>query len=183
MWRWPNRGWPHCKGPVICTNRIGPRPNPDKYPCQFPLRVIPIRKKLVYLMHPDKEDVFSGYGLPLEDRYHLVGLLMIDRPYRADEEWLQRVREEFGDFHLAYMTRSGERGIACEMRIERESRKFLKEVDHPLSEKIVEKIYPLLEYRPSPRFRMRWDDRARLWVSEFDLEGNLYKGARTLSNR
>jgi len=129
------------------------------------------RKRLIYLMHPDKENVFSGYGLPLEDRYHLVGLLMIDRPYRADEDWLYRVREEFGDFQLAYMTSSGERGMVCNMKIERESRKFLKEIDHPLDEKIARRLYPLLEYRPRPSFRMRWDDGIRMWVSEFDLEG------------
>jgi hypothetical protein len=133
--------------------------------------VIPIGKKnLIHLMHPDKEDVFSGYGLPLEDRYHLVGLLMIDRPYRADEEWLEKVREEFGDFHLAYMTSSGERGMLCNMTIEEDSRKFLKEIDHPLNEKIARRLYPFLEYRPNPSFRMRWDDNLRMWVSEFDLE-------------
>lgn len=133
--------------------------------------MIPIsRKKLIYLMHPDKENVFSGYGLPLEDRYHLVGLLMIDRPYRADEEWLYRVREEFGDFQLSYMTSSGERGMVCNMKIEKDSRKFLKEIDHPLEEKIARRLYPLLEYRPNPSFRMRWDDGIRMWVSEFDLE-------------
>lgn len=134
--------------------------------------MIQIEKKLIYLMHPDKENVFSGYGLPLEDRYHLVGLLMIDRPYRANDDWLYRVKEEFGDFHLAYMTHSGERGILCQMKIEKESRKFLKEMDYPLDEKIKKRLYPLLEYKPDPRFRMRWDDATRLWVSEFDLEGD-----------
>lgn len=134
--------------------------------------MVPIKKKkLVYLMHPDKENVFSGYGLALEKRYRLVGFLMIDRPYRANDDWLYRVKEEFGDFHLAYMTRSGERGIACQMRIDKESLKFLKEMDHPLSDKIAKKLYPLLEYRPNPRFRIRWDDALRMWRSEFDLEG------------
>jgi hypothetical protein len=127
-------------------------------------------KKLIYLMHPDKENVFSGYGLPLEDRYHLVGLLLIDRPYLADEEWLHRVREEFGEFQLAYMTSSGDRGMVCNMKIEKGSRKFLKEIYHPMDEKIGKKLYPLLEYRPNPSFRMHWDDDIRMWVSEFDLE-------------
>jgi hypothetical protein len=140
--------------------------------------VVHIRKKLVYLMHPDKENVFSGYGLPLEGSRHLVGLLMIDRPYRADEEWLSRVREEFGDFHLAHMTRNRERGIACQMRVDKESRKFLKEMDHPLSERIAEKLYPLLRYRPNPRFRVRWDDNARMWLSEFDLEEEPYENQK-----
>ncbi|MBW1859347.1 MAG: hypothetical protein JRI70_04530 [Deltaproteobacteria bacterium] len=136
--------------------------------------MIPIKKKLVYLMHPDKENVFSAYGLPVEDKYHLVGFLMIDRLYRADADWLDMVREEFGDFHLAYMTRSGERGIACRMKIDKESRKFLKEMESPLNEKISQKINPLLEYEPNPRFRMRWDDNVRMWVSEFDLERDNY---------
>jgi hypothetical protein len=154
------------------TNRTAP---PDlsliNIAADTPSRVIPItRKKLIYLMHPDKENVFSGYGLPLEDRYHLVGFLMIDWPYPADEEWLYRVGQEFGEFHLAYMTRAGERGIACQMKIDRESRKFLRELDNDLSELIAEKISPLLEYRPNPRFRMRWDDKTRMWVSDFDLE-------------
>ena len=141
-----------------------------KSPDNFSLGVIQIeKKKLVYLMHPDKEDVFSGYGLPLEDRYHLIGLLMIDRPYRADDEWLHKVGEEFGDFHLCYMTRSAERGIACQMKIHKDSRKFIKELDNELSEPIAEKISHLLEYRPNTRFRMRWDNHIRMWVSEFDI--------------
>jgi nuclear transport factor 2 (NTF2) superfamily protein len=128
------------------------------------------KKKLLYLMHPDKENVFSGYGLPLENRYHLVGLLMIDRPYRANDDWLARVKDEFGDFLLAYMTRSGERGIACQMKIDKDSKKFLREIDHPLNDKLAKKLYPLLENRPNPKFRMLWDDQSRGWVSEFDLE-------------
>jgi hypothetical protein len=131
--------------------------------------VIPIKKKLIYLMHPDKEDVFSGYGLPLENKHQLIGLLMIDRPYKVDDEWLDKVREEFGDFQLVYMTRSGERGIACQMKIERDSRKFLKEMDYPISDNIAKKLYPLLEYCPNPRFRMRWNDGTRMWVSDFDI--------------
>ena len=132
------------------------------------------KKKLIYLMHPDKEKVFSGYGLPLENRYHLVGLLMIDRPYRADPDWLEKVREEFGGFYIAYMTPSGERGIACEMKIEKDSRMFLKELDNPISGKIGGKLYPLLEYRPNPRFKMHWDDQYGAWMSEFELENKGY---------
>lgn len=140
-----------------------------------PSGVVPITKKrLVYLTHPDKNDVFPGYGLPLENRYHLVGLLMIERPYRADDEWLPRAKEEFGDFHISYMAPSGERGIACNMKIEKESRKFLKEMGHPMSERIAKKLYPLLKYRPNPGFRMRWDDHTRAWVSEFDMESGEY---------
>jgi hypothetical protein len=55
------------------------------------------------------------------------------------------------------------------MRVDKESRKFLKEVDHPLNDKIAKKPYHLLEYRLNQRFRMCWDDISRMWVSEFDL--------------
>lgn len=127
-------------------------------------------KRLIYLTHPDREEAYSGFGLPLENKYHLVGLLLIDRPYRADDEWLHKVREEFGQFHLDYMTPSGERAMACRMKIDADSRQFLKEIEHPMSQKMEKKLYPLLEHAPVPTFAMRWDDQYRAWVSEFDLK-------------
>ena len=49
------------------------------------------RGTLYYLTHPGTEDTFSGYGLTIYPDHpeHLIGLLMIDRPYPADPNWLQ----------------------------------------------------------------------------------------------
>jgi hypothetical protein len=52
----------------------------------------------------------------------LVGLLMIDRPCPADPEWSAEVEATFGECELIAMTPTGERGIACQMQIEPESR-------------------------------------------------------------
>ena len=45
--------------------------------------------ELHYLWHPETEDVFSGYGLTVEQerKDRLVGLLMVDRPHPVDPDW------------------------------------------------------------------------------------------------
>jgi hypothetical protein len=46
---------------------------------------------------------------------------MVDRPKPANPEWLKQVENAFGAYQLVPMTKTGERGIACQMHIEPES--------------------------------------------------------------
>ncbi len=89
---------------------------------------VPKRGELYFLWHPGTEDIFSGYGLVAKEGFkdYLVGLLMVDRPRRADAEWLKEVEATFGEYQLVAMTAAGERGIACQMRIEPESLPHLR---------------------------------------------------------
>ncbi len=78
------------------------------------------RGELYYRRHPETDQIFSGYGLTNESgrKDRLVGLLMVDRPHPADPDWLETVASTFGECQVAPMTASGERGLACLMRIE-----------------------------------------------------------------
>ena len=71
----------------------------------------PQRRDLYFLWHPSTEDVFSGYGLIAREgiKDHLVGIPMVDRPRRADPEWLQEVEATFGECCLVPMTATGEK--------------------------------------------------------------------------
>jgi hypothetical protein len=82
-----------------------------------PRREIIGRGELFFLSHPGAGESFSGYGLTMHpgSAELLVGLLMIDRPHRADREWLAEVEATFGECELVAMTPTGERGIACQM--------------------------------------------------------------------
>lgn len=73
--------------------------------------------ELFFLCHPKAEGTFSGYGLTMQPGTEelLVGLLMIDRPYSADPDWLAEIEATFGECELIAMTPAGERGIACQM--------------------------------------------------------------------
>ena len=64
------------------------------------------RSQLFYLWHPEVDQTFSGYGITDEEnnRAALVCLLMVDRPFPADKEWLQSVNETFGECKLVPMT-------------------------------------------------------------------------------
>jgi hypothetical protein len=77
--------------------------------------------ELYFLQHPTAEATFSGYGLTLRPGRtdHLAGLLMVDRPAPVDPYWLAEVEELFGGYVLAPMTATGERGIACQMHVDR----------------------------------------------------------------
>jgi hypothetical protein len=48
---------------------------------------------LFFLCHSGTENMFSGYGLTVEEgtEKSLVGILMVERPKRADLNWLKRV--------------------------------------------------------------------------------------------
>jgi hypothetical protein len=77
------------------------------------------RGELFFLWHPGTEQIFSGCGLAMQpgSSEFLAGLLMVDRPYPADPEWLQEVESAFGECRLVAMTATGERGIACQLQV------------------------------------------------------------------
>ena len=59
-------------------------------------------KPLYFLTHEVNPGVFSGYGIPLKEgeKSPLVGMLMVDRPNRCPEEYLQCLRDTFGEVML-----------------------------------------------------------------------------------
>ena len=74
-----------------------------------------VKSDLLFLSHPGIENLFSGYGLTVEQgrKNLLVGVLMVDRPKPADPEWLSQVEKAFGEYQLVRMIQTGERGILC----------------------------------------------------------------------
>lgn len=85
--------------------------------------------ELFFLSHPGKEGIFSGYGLTVEEgsRRNLVDILMVDRPKPVDRNWLRQVERHFGHYQLVPMTATGERGIVCQMEVEPESQKHIRQ--------------------------------------------------------
>jgi len=124
----------------------------------------PRKPELLFLWHPGTADIFSGYGLALAPA-HLVGLVMIDRPRRADPAWLENIRETFGAYELAAMTQTGERGIFCQMHIANESLRYLAQLNHPLTAAIHAALLPLLTQTPTVTLTLQWDGAQRCWVS------------------
>jgi len=77
-------------------------------------------KALYFLTHEERPEMFSGYGIPLNegDKSSLVGMLMVDRPERVAPEYLDRIYNTFGEFQLGPMTSNGDRGLYTRMRID-----------------------------------------------------------------
>jgi hypothetical protein len=119
---------------------------------------------LVCLWHPGTRDIFSGYGLRMAPA-HLVGVVMVDRPRPVDPAWLEEVRQTFGGYELVPMTRSGERGMICQMRIVEESRVHLRVMRSAQSEAIRQALLPLLADLPAVTLAMAWDESSGGWVS------------------
>ncbi len=126
------------------------------------------RGELYFLHHPTTSDTFSGYGLTLRPgvKDFLAGLLMVDRPQPVDPEWLKEVEHTFGEYQLTAMTATGERGIACQMRIEPDSQSYLRQFPTEKVAAIEQALQPLLEEPPKPCFSLRWDAEQELWTSE-----------------
>lgn len=125
--------------------------------------------ELFFLSHPDTNDIFSGYGLTMQtgSKGLLAGVLMVDRPRPADPMWLREVETTFGECRLIPMTASGERGILCRMQIERDSLPYLQQFYDHKAAAIQVALKPLLDAPPSPVFRLRWQEKARSWQSQF----------------
>jgi hypothetical protein len=137
------------------------------------------RGQLYFLHHPHTQDTFSGYGLTLREGYKdfLVGLLMVDRPQPVDPAWLAEVEETFGAYQLTAMTKTGERGITCQMVIEPDSQASLRSFPTQKAAAIEQALTPLMEELPAACFHLRWDEEQSLWVSEmvrpFELPAEL----------
>jgi hypothetical protein len=127
------------------------------------------RGELFFLGHPGKEEIFSGYGLTIEEgsKGKLVGVLMVDRPRPADPNWLRQVERNFGEYQLVPMTATGERGIVCRMEIEQESLNYLRQYSSDKSSAIREVLKPLLDKLPKPRFILSWNEERQLWQSRW----------------
>jgi hypothetical protein len=127
------------------------------------------RGELFFLWHPGTDQVFSGYGLTMQpsSTEFLTGLLMVDRPYPADLEWIDEVEATFGECRLVAMTATGERGIACQMQIAPESLPYLHQFPGPRATAMQTALEPLLEDPPKPAFTLRWVEELRAWCSTF----------------
>lgn len=133
------------------------------------------RGELLCLYHPGTNDIFSGYGLVMQDDWpgHLTGLLMVDRPFPADPTWLESIRELYGACDLVPMTARGERGLACQMHIEPDSLQHLRRLSPAFGRLLQEALEPMLEEPPSPTLLLRWDEERRLWASEMVVRQGL----------
>jgi len=128
-----------------------------------------------YLWHPYTKDVFSGYGLGKNNDY-LIGILMVDRPRKAPEEYLNEIKKAFGECQLYPMANDGCRGILCQMNIEEESRQYIKNFKFSINKTVLERFTPLLKINPKPHFLMKYSQDQGLWVSEFYLSENAQRG-------
>ena len=135
----------------------------------------PQRGELYFLGHPGTSDIFSGYGLVVEDGSagHLLGILMVDRPRPADPRWLEEVETTFGECQLVPMTARGDRGVVCQMQIEPCNLSFLRRVPGFQAEAIKSALEPLLADPPKPIFSLHWDAEMRLWCSRFGSSAEL----------
>jgi hypothetical protein len=124
--------------------------------------------ELFFLLHPG-EVQFSGYGLTLErgSISPLVGFLMIDRPQPASAAWLKQVQEHFGHYDLVPMTKTGERGIICQMWIAKQSIRYVQQLPGAFIPTLQAALFPLLSVPPIPQFDVFWDRKMRLWKSLF----------------
>jgi hypothetical protein len=76
-------------------------------------------KPLYFLTHEDNPWMFSGYGIPIsEGKSPLAGMLMIDRPTRCPEGYLQELKKAFGEVVAGPMTLNGDRGLFTQMRVD-----------------------------------------------------------------
>jgi hypothetical protein len=123
--------------------------------------------QLYFLTHPGSGKIFSGYGLSTREgrKDHLVGLLMVDRPRPVDPGWLNQIEEAYGAYQLVPMTAGGDRGILCQMRVEKESRALLRQLPHPRAREIEHALKPLLDAPPNPILKLGWDEESQLWTS------------------
>ncbi len=142
--------------------------------------------ELYFLRHPETEGIIAGYGLTMRDgrKDLLVGLVMVDRPKPVDPEWLNEIEITFGEYQLAVMTASGERGISCQIQVEPESLPYL--CQFPADEKTSAMetfLKPLLENPPKPILNLRWNAETKLWHSHFPTLADLPTEIRDVFER
>ena len=125
--------------------------------------------ELFFLWHDTTLNTFSGYGLITKEGRQdcLAGLLMVDRPRPVDPRWLENIEETYGEYQLVPMTRTGERGILCQMRVAKDSLLYLRFLPYPKSNEIQAALKPLLNEPPNPILKVHWNADLSLWQSEF----------------
>jgi hypothetical protein len=134
-------------------------------------------KPLYFLTHEGNPGVFSGYGIPLKEgtKSPLVGMLLLDRPERCPQEYLDRIYDTFGEYQIGPMTSKGDRGLYTCMSIEDPLSLDLLRDD--LYNSVAGTIAEILDNSlkagllPNPKLKVRWSPEERLWVSEFDVQG------------
>src|SRR5690349_8812200 len=106
--------------------------------------------ELFFLLHPGEVE-FSGYGLTVErgSNSPLVGVMMVDRPQLASSGWLSRVQKQFGRYQLVSMTKTGERGITCQMWISEESFVHVRQLSGSFTKSLQAALFPLLVQPPA----------------------------------
>lgn len=124
---------------------------------------------LFFLLHPG-ETQFSGFGLTVEagSAKRLVGLLIVDRPKPVSRTSLAKIERTYGRYELHVIAKSGERGIACQMRIAEESLAYVRQLEGAYAHALQETLFPMLLTHPNPQFVVSWDKHVHLWRSEFD---------------
>jgi len=133
------------------------------------------QKPLYFLTHDDNPGIFSGYGIPLrgEEKSRPVGMLMIDRPSKCPEDYLQSLRKTFGEVIVGPMTLGGDRGLFTQMRIDDPYSLGLvrEDIYAPKTQEIADVFHSILGlgYIPKSRLKLRWSREHRLWLSEFDI--------------
>jgi len=143
------------------------------------------RGELLCLYHPNSPDIFSGYGLVMQDAWpgHLVGILMVDRPFPADPGWLERIQDTYGECQLVPMTARGDRGLVCQMHIEPESLQYLRRFAPEFGQPLQENLQPLLDHPPAPTLALRWNAGQRVWLSEMVFVSSLPPEVREVFER
>ena len=133
-------------------------------------------KPLYFLTHEENPWMFSGYGIPLkEGKSPLAGMLMIDRPTRCPEGYLQELKEAFGEVVAGPMTFNGDRGLFTQMRIE--DPYSLDLVKNDLSAPNTEETRYVLDlalkggFLPNTKLRLHWSRENQLWMSDLDVDG------------
>lgn len=138
-------------------------------------------KLLYFLTHEGKPEIFSGYGIPLNEgeKSPLIGMLMVDRPSRCPETYIRELRETFGEAIIGPMTTGGDRGLYTRMSIGDPLSLYLVRDDlcPPSMEETKYVLNLALEggFLPRTRLKMHWSRKDHLWISEFDLEGSAHK--------
>lgn len=124
--------------------------------------------ELFFLLHPG-EIQFSGYGLTVErgSAKRLVGLLMVDRPQVVSPAWLTEVETQYGRYELYPMTKTGERGIACQMWIAEASLLYVNKLPGEFTRHLQTALFPLLTLPPNPQLDVQWHSALRRWQSSF----------------
>lgn len=124
------------------------------------------KKQMFFLTH-DQPDIFSAYGIPVKaNKKYLVGLLMVDRPVKVREDWLNEVYGMFGELTLMTMSRDGDRGIFCQMEIQDNSLVKVVNLDSEIEAPIKNALFRYMYELPKPHFKMHWNPEDGIWKSE-----------------